>query len=226
MRQRLPLLLFLTLSLPLTAFTAPAPPSSPLTFPEAFYRPPYLNPALVEDFATWLSDTGDQVVAIDVEGGQDSNRYSSETEVEDAGGGKGPWVSYREGRAGFGYRYVGTTASGIHVLRTRETGGGSGSFGDLLLLRVERESRPVLDRARGVLAPGPERTLLEKVASIGLGDRWSGALRVEGNRIVVGRDEGWFAESRGKGGGRSAGGQGPRTIVVDLGSGEEAGGPP
>ena len=204
----------------------PATPPTPLTFPASFYRAPFLNPALVEDFVTWLSDTGDQVVAIDVEGGQDSNRYFSEPVVEDAGGGRWPWVSYRKGRAGFGYRYVGTTARGIHVLRTRETGGGSGAFGDLLLLRAERESRLVLDRERGVLAPGPERTVLKKVAAIGLGDRWSGPLRVEGDRIVVGRDEGWWASSGGEGGGPFSGGRGPRTIVVDPGSGEAGGGSP
>ena len=35
--------------------------------------------------------------------------------------------------------------------------------------------------------------MLTKLGATTLGDRWSGALRVEGNSLLIGRDEGQFA---------------------------------
>lgn len=42
---------------------------------------------------------------------------------------------------------------------------------------------------------------MKKLGEIPLGDRWSGKLKVKGNKLFVGKDTGWFTVSGGAGGG-------------------------
>lgn len=77
-----------------------------------------------------------------------------------------------EAAATFGYRYIATTASGIHVLLTSGSGAGSGRFESLKLLNLEQGEGLSTDRDNLMIEPKKERILLCKMGEINLGDRW------------------------------------------------------
>jgi hypothetical protein len=109
------------------------------SFPCSFSCAPFVHPNIIQDLTTWLSDTGDQVVAINLLDAQESNRYSGDVHVR-ATGGSFPYVYVKKEDGEFAYRYVGTTESGIHVVETSDRGSGSGMFNSLLLLTIELDS--------------------------------------------------------------------------------------
>lgn len=166
----------------------------------SFCHPPYIHPKIIQDLTTWLSDSGDQVVAVNLLESQSSNRYFGEVRVRKAPG-KFPFVYVKERKEEFGYRYVGTTTSGIHVLYTSYSGGGTGVFTCLMLVTFERDKGITTDWKELRIRPGRKRLLLKKLGEVGLGDRWDGDLKVKGNEIFVGKDRGWFTVSGGTGGG-------------------------
>jgi hypothetical protein len=179
--------------------------------PFSFWRAPFIHPKIIQDLTTWLSDNGDQVVAINLLESQHSNRYYGEVQLRQIPGGP-PYVYVTETVEGsdrreeFGYRYVGKTKSGIHVLHTSGSGGGSAVFETLMLVTFECDKGIALDEdnvCRDTLSirSGGERILVKKLGEIALGDRWDGELRVNGNEAFVGKDRGWFSVSGGTGGG-------------------------
>jgi hypothetical protein len=174
----------------------------------SFSRPPYIHPKIIQDLATWISDSGDQVVAVNLLESQGSNRYFADVKTRKLPGRHDlVYVEEEEKTAGvverssFSYEYVGKTSSGIHVLRTSDWGGGSGVFVNLMLVELVADRALECDWEKLTISPGRRRLLVRKLAEIGLGDRWSGKLKVEGEKIFVGKDEGWFSKSGGKGGG-------------------------
>ena len=155
----------------------------------------------------WLSDTGDQVVAINLLDSQDSNRYFGDISVvplTDPPVPSWPWVYAFEGeprprlshlkQKGHAYRYVGLTPSGLDVLHYRSSGGGSGLFNYLVFVRIEADygvdyKRPAGDGQRAVGPLVRQRELIRLVGKIPLGDRWLGTIEVVGNDVVArGRD--------------------------------------
>lgn len=188
--------------------SAPAQPAAPVRTIEtgySFTRAPFVSPRILQEMDTWISDTGDLVVAINLTDANDSNRFSTwgdEVEARESAG-RCPFVWWRQApeadahsRESFGYRYIGLTDSGVQVLETASSGGGSGTFVGLLFLAVERGHGVAHDAERkdgGVVRADRERIVLRKLGTIGLGDRWDGELRVVGNDLFIGRDEGWFA---------------------------------
>jgi hypothetical protein len=168
-------------------------------FPNSFTRAPYIHPRIIQDLTSWMSDDGDQVVAINLPDAQDSNRYFGEVHVEKTNG-EHPFVYVEGDKEQFGYQYVGRTEAGVHVLCTSDWGGGSGVFKNLMFVVFERDGdtlshpdRPLVDLAR-------DRLLVEKLGEISLGDRYAGRLEVTGNRLLIGKDTGWFSVSGGTGG--------------------------
>lgn len=188
--------------------------------PYSFVRAPFVHPRIVEDLSTWLSDAGDQVVAINLVDSQNSNRYFGAVGVVEAEG-QCPYVYWDdpdETGVRFGYRYVGMTDSGVHVLSTSSGGGGSGRFVNLMLFTIEFDSGIVCcdwDRQTTIKAD-KKRVVMRKLGEIGVGDRWSGELRIVGNDLHVGWDEGWFAESGGMGGGWLSSNQAARVLTINI----------
>jgi len=173
----------------LTGCSAPTPRADE---PCGFSKPPYVHPKIIEDLSTWLSDCGDQVVAINLTDSQDSNRYYGDVKTNEYPG-EAPFVYVRDGTETFGYEHVGTTDSGIHVLLTVSRGGGTGVFVNLMLVRFEHDDGVDADWEEGVIRRGRPRLLIRKLGEIGRGDRWSGTRRVRGDEVLVGKDEGMFA---------------------------------
>ena len=157
---------------------------------------------MVQDLNTWMSDMGDQVVSINVIDSQTSNRYYCKPDPEIIPQAKGcPYIFANTitvvGRGTntsyFGYQFIGITSSGITVLKTVENGGGSGSFESLLLLKFEQDQQLNSDLKEGKAWLSGKRLLMKKVGQLSLGDRWGGELRVQGNKVVVGKDTGQYS---------------------------------
>ena len=181
----------------LTALEAVAPPGKEVSY--SFTKAPFINPKIVNDLSTELSDEGDQVLAINLTNSETSNRYACDIKIAKTGN-RYPYVYSQdqveggERPAEFGYRYVGRTATGVDVLFTAESGGGSGVFEGLMLVRISEESgAPSAEPAAGsiqTLTFRKKRLVIKKVGEIGLGDRWDGILAVKGNAISIGKDTG------------------------------------
>ena len=176
-------------------------------FPYSFNKAPFISPRIIQDLSTWISDHGDQVVAINVLESQDSNRYFGDALVRNIEG-QNPSIytevttveSGETNQQSFGYQFIGKTDSGVYVLETSDWGGGSGNFRNLLLVTCEYDQSIKCDWEKGVIQSGGKRLLIKKQGEIPLGDRWDGELKVDGNSIFVGKDTGWFTVSSGTGG--------------------------
>lgn len=167
-------------------------------FRYSFTREPFVHPAIIADMNSMISDTGDQVVAIDLVWSQRSNRYYGNFDVIRRESGH-PSISFRTTDAagntvGFnGYQYVGMSDSGVHIFLVWSSGGGSGNWYDLLFLTVERDRQGMVFGGwnNPVIRSGDDRLLIKKIGQIHLGDRWNGELRITGNELLVGKDRGW-----------------------------------
>src|SRR6185369_1723357 len=138
---------------------------------------------------------------------QGSNRYSGDIKTRALPKTRNPYVYATPDDATdgseFGYRYIGRTTSGIDVLLTMESGGGSGTFENLMLVKVEEEAsggsvRAAADKTE-VMTFKQRRVGLRKLGEIGLGDRWQGELKGSGNEITIGKDTGPQADASARG---------------------------
>lgn len=187
------------------------------SLPYSFDHPPYVHPKIIQDLSTWISDIGDQVVAINLLDSQKSNRYFGDILVREVSG-DSPFIYVKEEKfhetSIFGYQYIGTTKSGVYVLRTSSSGGGSGVDESLMFLTVRRDKGLSVDWDKLSIRPERERIVLQKLGEIVLGDRWNGKLRIEGNKIFIGKDQGRFSES--EGGGRLSNHPKDRVLSIDI----------
>lgn len=173
---------------------------------------PFVHPKIIGDLTGMLSDTGNQVVAINLLDSQDSNRYYGEifvTPKTDPLVPSWPWVSTKNrepsedvkrgdspGQEYHAYRYLGSTLSDLEVLHTQYSGGGSGVFNRLMFVKIESDYGAEYALLRnidsGSNAAEPDfrhREVLRIVGKIPLGDRWRGTVEVIGDDVIVrGRD--------------------------------------
>ena len=155
---------------------------------------PFIHPRLVEELVTWVSDGGDQIVALDLDKSEGSNRFC----CDDAGGG----TSYSrnqdengEGYPAFSYGVIGRTDSGVYVLHTYSNDGGSGGWHNLILVVLEEDPGLKIDLKAGKAEMTRPRRVMKKLGQTFLGDRWKGQLKVEGNKLYIGKDHGWLSEN-------------------------------
>ena len=178
----------------------------------SFNTAPFVHPKIINDLVGYLSDTGDQIVAINLLDSQDSNRYFGEIAVtpqRDPMEPSWPWVYSVDGeenadktlgelwgRSWYAYRYVGSTQGSLDVVHARYSGGGSGIFNRVVFTRTEMDRgvdypllREVESRTAAARPEVRDREIIRFVGKIPLGDRWLGTVEVVGNDVVVrGRD--------------------------------------
>lgn len=131
-----------------------------------------IHPACVRMLGIELQNTLPSVAAVDVEG---CTRNASAAMTQEA-----EWVRIElEGGGYFEYRHVGVSRSGIHVLETRESGGGTGVFMDLLFVRLTVDALVGGERR--------QRVILTRLGGFVLGDRDDGVVRLDGDRLTIGR---------------------------------------
>ena len=149
-----------------------------------------IHPGCLEEFHVWLSDVGPpRVLSIDLTSCMRSNKYTTFPVQEHDGF---LFYSNPDSNESFGYRCLGTTTDGLHVLDTWNNGGGSGFFYTVMLIRFE-----TLDYAgasvvhwRGDLTQSAElekRIVLRCVGQVNHGDRDDGEIRLVGNNLVLGK---------------------------------------
>ena len=156
-----------------------------------------INPRIIQELLTGLSDTGDQIVSIDLLDSQNSNRFFvSQENISVEPFGKFFKVSYKDPECDpscqFSYVVQGKTDNGLYVLTTSESGEGSGVFNSLLLLKIkEGEGGHLLERPQmskkqeQIIAMPQKRLVIEKVAELGLGDRTGINLEIKNNTIKI-----------------------------------------
>ena len=143
------------------------------------YKGTAIHPKLIQEFEIWLSDYCPPVtVSVDVIAAtQARNEYES-TGIITVGD---TWFRYNSEEQGYyEYRRLGTLESGIHVLETAYSGGGSGIFMGLLFVRF------AVDKPYNLDGLPYERLLLQVVGDYGLGDRDNGSIEVLDDRVIVG----------------------------------------
>lgn len=150
-----------------------------------------VHPGCLRELTTGLADAQPVAMAIDLESCRRSNRYARSSYALD--GNLLRWHHPQPGsREYFQYEYLGALASGIHVVRVAEGGGGSGVFQSLLFLRMGTTSR--LDE--GQRRQGPVLTLAGFQT---LGDRAQATVELKGRDVVIKRrpflgEAGWGPE--------------------------------
>jgi hypothetical protein len=154
-----------------------------------------INPMIVKDLSPWISDSGDQVVSINLLDSQKSNRYFFEgknLEIEDGGVPFSVKVTLSQEAEDslrsseyFIYKVLGKTANGIFVLKVIEGGGGSGIFSNLLFVRI-REDKGFDNKT---LSLGRKRVLIETLGTVTLGDRVYSTVTIKKNSLLVETEE-------------------------------------
>lgn len=144
----------------------------------SFTRDEYINPMILADLEGYLSDSGDQVVAVNIADSNRSNRYVADI-TTDENADPSPIVTAVDShdthdKMRYSYQWLGCSLNGIHVLLTAHSGGGSGIFCGIILVTVVEEPTIEIER-RG--AKKGERFTVKKVAYMPLGDRYSGTVK-------------------------------------------------
>jgi len=140
-----------------------------------------LHPGCVRELLPGLPDARAVVAALDLEGCQESERYSEPYEENGRRVRFASKAVLGEGHNGAGwfeYQYLGVLTNGMHVVRTWESGGGSGVFCALLFVRREADPFYDQDHVR-------QRTVLRAVGQHGLGDRQGEQVKLQGNEVIV-----------------------------------------
>ena len=161
-----------------------------------------VNPLIVREFIGWLSDSGQEIVAVDIEGANRSNRFSGGFGTSVRNGNQ--WVEWRnsETREYFGYRYIATSPSGVEMLLCHDSGGGSSIFCSIVLLCFENDVT-LITEVTGNEKEGfkrevvtRKRTLLKIIGSIALGDKYGGKIEYKNGFLIIGPDEGWYRRGK------------------------------
>ena len=127
---------------------------------------------LLSEFGGWLSDSGEQVVSINVTESNQSNRYHGEitSQVLDSGY---PVITSTYNEGSFSYRYLGCSFSGVHLIQTWEHSDGSGVFCSVLLATLSQDSSIKYDKNTFEKV---DRFVIKLIGSIPLGDSYDGIL--------------------------------------------------
>jgi len=167
-----------------------------------------VHPKIIEDMITWISDSGDQTVAINLEDSQGSNKYNFYEGLSASIENKNLWVKIEHEYGFFSYDFHGVSDNGIMVLGTAENGGGSGVFQQLMLFRIKEVAvlelqhdtleediswSPSTDYGYEILKSKNSRIsksdkkiiYLEKVYKFLLGDRNYHSVSIDNNFLVL-----------------------------------------
>ena len=154
----------------------------------SFCRDEYVHPLIVQELIGWISDSHETIVGVDLEAANRSNRFFGDVQCRHRNG--RTWVVHEGAAEEFSYSFVASTPSGIDILECHDWGGGSGVFGNVVMLCMETDRALDLDDDDRPMTR--RRSILKIVGKRGLGDRYSGRIWYDGGVLNVGPDQGWF----------------------------------
>jgi hypothetical protein len=135
----------------------------------SFINSEFINPQILNDLSGWRSDTGDQIVSINISESNRSNRYHGDITAEESDGYPVVTSTYKE--EWVSYQYIGSSFSGVHIIQTWSNGGGSGVFTNILLFTLSSDSSL---KSNGLNYTKKPRFVIKLVGSLPLGDRYQG----------------------------------------------------
>jgi hypothetical protein len=137
-----------------------------------------IHPGVIYQLNTALSDSHPLIASVDLEGACDSQRFADPPESENG------FLSYKNaaelGAGYFDYRHLGRSSDGKHVLLTACSGGGSGDFEDILIVKFSHDSLNDDGRLR-------DRIRMTLVGHFTLGDRDDGKVEVRDDNLFIGK---------------------------------------
>lgn len=136
----------------------------------SFVSSDYINPRILDDLIGCISDTGEQVVSVNLQSANESNRYFAEINVVESGAGY-PLVKASFDGGWVAYKYIGLSITGMHVVQVWSNYGGSGVFCNIVLVTLGLDSR--LDLSSGS-SKKVVNYLLKLVGVIPLGEHYDG----------------------------------------------------
>lgn len=151
----------------------------------SFINPEFINPRILDDLSGWLSDTGDQIVSINISESNQSNRYHGDIKVEETDGYPVVTSTTEEGWAS--YKYIGISFSGVHIVQAWSNGGGSGVFTNILLVTLSSDSSL---ESNGLSYGKKSRYVVRLVGSLPLGDRYQGQVKYKFGILSISPCEG------------------------------------
>ena len=153
---------------------------SPAGPPGLIWHGAAVHPGCIRELTTDLADSRPVIAAVDLEGCAKSNRFADAPEVD------GRLLRWKQpdagGRGFFQYEYLGALSNGVLVVRTAESGGGTGVFQEMLLLRIT-PSVVIEDGARRT------RDALTMAGTESLGDRDRVTITLSGDAVTIKRQE-------------------------------------
>ena len=145
------------------------------------YNKQPIHPGLVKEFNCWISDSGKPTtISVDVAAEHGNEYFESEVKVKENG-----YVYFqKEGENEFFYyKWLGKLNNGLHVLETGESGGGSGIFMGIMIVKFEK--------GYGLTSEGQkyDRLLMSIVRNESLGDGDNGKITVLPDRVILGKSQ-------------------------------------
>ena len=138
-----------------------------------------VHPLLIRKFEPWVSDSRPPIITeLNLTAAWDSNEYAANFKTDSDGTVS---IALTEGGS-FSYRPLGTSSKGVHILRTFSSGGGSGVFQAVLLLRTQTRTAPLADGVKT-----GEQVFLQVLRRFPLGDRDDAEVIVKEDRVIIGK---------------------------------------
>ena len=157
-----------------------------------------IHPKIINDFIPWISDDGSLITSINLEGAVGSNRYFDNDEFTRHGT-SGATLNFSYDHSSepieaehckrtecyFSYYIEGIIDNRIFVITTRESGGGSGVFSNLLLLKIKKWRGLMNENVGKEITLSSPQIILEKIGHIILGDRRPYKVLIKDDDLIV-----------------------------------------
>lgn len=153
-----------------------------------------INPLIIKDFSSLLSDMHNQVVGINLLNSQNSNRYFNDgydltlSQKSDLFAVKVAHPEQDCEGCMFSYETVGKTENGIWVVFTAESTGGSGVFQNLMFVKLSLR-KGYAESKDDTLSPTDNQVIIEKLYEMPLGDRARTDIQLIGNTLHINTEE-------------------------------------